>query len=89
MIRVIIAAISGCICEYFALIEILDTPNWLIAILLHALASALFTCVSYIFFPLKYKTTLLSSAFIIIFIIIYTPCFWYYWCCICTHFCFV
>lgn len=75
MIRIIIAAICGCICEYFALIEILDTPNWLIAILLHALASLFFTFVSYILFPLKYKTTLVSSALLLFLLLFTLPVF--------------
>jgi len=55
MIIIIVAAILGFICQYFALIEVLETPNWFLAILLHAIASIFFAIVSYVFIPKKYK----------------------------------
>ncbi|GAA60800.1 hypothetical protein P20652_2667 [Pseudoalteromonas sp. BSi20652] len=57
MIIVIVAAILGCIFQYFALIEILETPNWFFTILLHALASICFSLTCYILIPKKYVTT--------------------------------
>ena len=71
MIIIIVAAILGCICQYFALMEVLKEPNWLLAISLHAIASALFAIVSYFFIPKKYKTTLFS-AFLLLFLLLFT-----------------
>ena len=75
MIRIVIAVIVGFICEYFALIEALDTPNWLIAILLHAIASMLFAFVSYIIIPAKYKSTLFSALLLLFSLLFTLPLF--------------
>ncbi|WP_024600622.1 HEAT repeat domain-containing protein [Pseudoalteromonas sp. TAE56] len=71
MIIIIVAAILGCICQYFALIEVLETPNWFLAILLHAIASILFAFVSYFLIPKKYKTTPYSSL-VLMFLLLFT-----------------
>ena len=71
MIIIIVAAILGCICQYFALIEVLETPNWFLAILLHAIASIFFAIVSYVFIPKKYKTTPYSSL-LLMFLLLFT-----------------
>ncbi len=56
MIKIIVAAFIGCLCEYFAFAHILDAPNWLLIVLLHGIASLCFTFVSHAFIPNKYKT---------------------------------
>ncbi|TVU74548.1 protein PelE [Pseudoalteromonas distincta] len=71
MIIIIVAAILGCICQYFALIEVLETPDWFLAILLHAIASIFFAIVSYVFIPKKYKTTPYSSL-LLMFLLLFT-----------------
>ena len=71
MIIIIVAAILGCICQYFALIEVLETPDWFLAILLHAIASILFAFVSYFLIPKKYKTTPYSSL-LLMFLLLFT-----------------
>ena len=71
MIIIIVAAILGCIFQYFALIEVLETPDWFLAILLHAIASIFFAIVSYVFIPKKYKTTPYSSL-LLMFLLLFT-----------------
>ncbi|MGK0206474.1 MAG: tetratricopeptide (TPR) repeat protein [Gammaproteobacteria bacterium] len=71
MIIIIVAAILGCICQYFALIEVLETPDWFLAILLHAIASIFFAIVCYVFIPKKYKTTPYSSL-LLMFLLLFT-----------------
>ncbi|MBB1354321.1 HEAT repeat domain-containing protein [Pseudoalteromonas sp. SR45-5] len=71
MIIIIVAAILGCICQYFALIEVLETPDWFLAIFLHAIASIFFAIVSYVFIPKKYKTTPYSSL-LLMFLLLFT-----------------
>nr|WP_306287465.1 HEAT repeat domain-containing protein [Pseudoalteromonas sp. WY3] len=73
MIKIIIAAILGCICEYFALLQILDTPNWLIVTLLHALASLFYAFISYTLIPVKYKTTPFSSVLFLFLLLLSLP----------------
>lgn len=73
MIIIIVAAILGFICQYFALIEVLETPNWFLAILLHAIASIFFAIVSYVFIPKKYKTTPYSSLLLMFLLLLTLP----------------
>ncbi|MEI8620756.1 protein PelE [Pseudoalteromonas sp. B129b] len=73
MIIIIVAAILGCICQYFALIEVLETPDWFLAILLHAIASIFFAIVSYVFIPKKYKTTPYSSLLLMFLLLLTLP----------------
>ena len=49
----------------------METPNWFLAILLHAFASIFFAIVSYVFIPKKYKTTPYSS-FLLMFLLLFT-----------------
>ncbi|XQF90652.1 HEAT repeat domain-containing protein [Pseudoalteromonas espejiana] len=71
MIKIIIAAFIGCLCEYFAFAHILDAPNWLWIIFLHGIASACFTFVSHVFIPAKYKTTV-KSGYALLFLLLFT-----------------
>lgn len=75
MIKVVIAALVACLCEYFALQEILSTPNWFGVILLHAIASILFTFVSYVLIPKKYKTTLINGTLLLFLLLFSLPVF--------------
>lgn len=75
MIKVVIAALVACLCEYFALQEILSTPNWFSVILLHAIASILFTFVSYVLIPKKYKTTLVNGTLLLFLLLFSLPVF--------------
>ncbi|WP_338364809.1 protein PelE [uncultured Pseudoalteromonas sp.] len=75
MIKIIVAAFIGCLCEYFAFAHILDAPNWLLIVLLHGIASLCFTFVSHFFIPNKYKTTLKSGALLLFLLLFTLPVF--------------
>lgn len=75
MIKIIIAAFIGCLCEYFAFAHILDAPNWLWIIFLHGIASACFTFLSHVFIPAKYKTTVKSGSALLFLLLFTLPVF--------------
>ena len=75
MIKIIVAAFIGCLCEYFAFAHILDAPNWLLIVLLHGIASLCFTFISHAFIPNKYKTTLKSGSALLFLLLFTLPVF--------------
>lgn len=75
MIKIVIVAILACLSEYFALIQTLNTPNWFIALFLHAIASLFFSFISYALIPMKYKTTPFGTLLLLFLLLFTLPAF--------------